>query len=345
MKYVPVLALLAMVVVYTASNGQPKADLRNITKLQTKDAVTAYGPTTVTRAIKQDKKGNIWIASWEGIFRYDGQSFTNITRNVSSARFFSLLEDRKGNWWFGSIGSGVYRYDGQSFQEFTTKQGLLNNEVVCIYEDRKGNIWFGVNGGASRYDGHSFRNFRLNGDALTEDRTGQSLPDLRPPKFVNAILEDKTGKFWFGTREKAFVYDGKAFTILTNKGKPFTNVGTIIEDKKGAIWLNGNGLWRYDGSTFTNITQDPVLYVYEDKKGAIWTSSFKNSSEQNCVLSRYEAKSLYDKKPIVTEINSELGVLFVILEAYDGSIWLGADGVYRYNGNGFTNFKRKDSQK
>ncbi|QDK82346.1 hypothetical protein EXU85_28550 [Spirosoma sp. KCTC 42546] len=28
------------------------------------------------------------------------------------------------------------------------------------------------------------------------------MADIRPPKFVNSILQDKTGKFWFGTRDR-----------------------------------------------------------------------------------------------------------------------------------------------
>jgi len=43
------------------------------------------------------------MAAFDGIFRYDGKSVTNVTSNVSLARFFSVLEDRKGNLWFGSI--------------------------------------------------------------------------------------------------------------------------------------------------------------------------------------------------------------------------------------------------
>lgn len=74
----------------------------------------------------------MWITSWDGIFRYDGKSFTNMTSNISSARFFSVLEDRKGNLWFGTIGSGVYRYDGKTFQNFTTRDGLPNNEIVVL---------------------------------------------------------------------------------------------------------------------------------------------------------------------------------------------------------------------
>jgi len=283
------------------------------------------------------------MASWEGIFRYDGKSFTNVTSSVSSARFFSVLEDRKGNLWFGSIGSGVYYYDGKSFQNFTTKDGLANNEIVCMYEDKRGNIWFGANGGASRYDGKSFRNYMMRGDSLSEDRKGKSVPSLqRPPHEINAIIEDKTGKFWFGTRDHTFIYDGKTFTTVTHNGKPFTNVRWIIEDRKGTIWLGGNdGFWRYDGSTFTNITQNFVGYIYEDKNGNIWTSSEERPGG-SWALSRYDEKTLSDKKPAVTEVKSKEGMIFGILEAYDGSIWFGTlNGVQRYDGNTFNNFKDK----
>ena len=323
----------------TSNEGQNKTDLpKNNIKSLTKNAVISYGPSSVVRTIKQDRKGNIWITSWEGVFRYDGKSFTNITSNVSSARFFSLLEDRNGNFWFGTIGSGVYYYDGKSFQNFTTKDGLINNEIACIYEDRNGNIWFGASGGASRYDGKSFRNYTINGEVMNEDRTGKSFSE-RQPHGVISIIEDRTGKFWFATNGNTFIYDGKAFTVFTNKGKSFKNVGNIIEDKNGNIWLGGT---RYDGSTFTNFTQSSVLYVYEDRNGNIWTSSVSHPSDKNWVLSRYEAKSLDNKEPTVTEIKPELGALFTILEAYDGSIWLGTDGVYRYDGKTFHDYKSKD---
>src|SRR5688500_13791556 len=133
---------------------------------------------------------------------------------------------------------------------------------------------------------------------MHEDRTGKTFPD-RQPYGVISIMEDKTGKLWFGTRGKTFVYDGKTFTVSTNKGKPFINVATIINDKKGNIWLNGSGLWRYDGSTLTNFTQHSVLCVYEDRNGNIWTSSGNHPSDQNWVLTRYDAKSLDNETPTV----------------------------------------------
>jgi ligand-binding sensor domain-containing protein len=351
-KNAPIYTLFLIVVFCTSSKGQNKTDGPKNNNKSENDAVTTYGPSSVTRAIRQDRNGNIWIASWEGVFRYDGKSFTNITSGVSSARFFSILADRKGNFWFGSIGSGVYYYDEKSlptgqaaFQNFTTSDGLFNNEINCIYEDKAGNIWFGVNGGASRYDGILFRNYMMNGDVVNEDKTGKSFPNIRPSKSVNSIVEDKSGNLWFGTTDNTFVYDGKTFTVVANKGKPFTNVRTIIEDKKGNIWLGGEGLWRYDGSTFTNFSHNFVLYVYEDKDGNIWTSSTIHSPDQNWLLSRYEAKSLDIGKPTVTEIKRQVGAIFCILEAYDGSIWFAAHGVYRYDGKTIQEFKSKELQK
>ncbi len=329
-------------------NGAPDS-------VETKDVYTSQAPNGIVRTIKQDRKGNIWITSWEGVFKYDGKSFANVTRKVSSARFFSVLEDRKGNFWFASIGSGVYYYDGKSFRNFTTKDGLANDGVTNIYEDKSGNIWFGTGNGASRYDGKSFRNFKMKelppvaqSDSVHISVYQNPLPDKVAwmHNDVNAIIEDKTGKLWFGTRGYASVYDGKTFTTLTNNdGKPFANVRSILKDKKGNIWLGGyDGLWRYDGSKFTNFTQRFVGYIYEDKKGNIWTSS-ESATNGPWVLSRYDEKSLNNKQPTVTEITNK-PMIFGILEDDKGNVWFGGfDGVYHFDGKTITDFKSKEGQK
>ncbi|MBK5273146.1 MAG: transcriptional regulator, partial [Bacteroidia bacterium] len=226
-----------------------------------------------------------------------------------------------------------YYYNGKSFQHFTTKEGLANNRIGKIYEDKAGNIWFATGGGASRYDGKSFRNFTT--------KEGLSNNDL------TTIMEDKTGKLWFGTRGEPCFYDGKTFTVFKNKdGKAFNNVWSIIEDKKGSIWFGDNdGLWRYDGSTFTKVSQRGAHAIIEDKKGNIWTTGEVNP--EVWALSRYDAKSLYNKIPTITEIKSGGRMDFlVILEANDGSIWYGAagpeSGVHRYDGKTITHFKSKE---
>ncbi|MDB5024889.1 MAG: histidine kinase [Mucilaginibacter sp.] len=355
MKYAHVYVLFLMFVFNISCEGQNKTGLSNEnTKSETEGVTTFQGPNGVVRTIKQDRKGNIWVASSEGIIRYDGKSFTNITNKVSSARFFSVLEDREGNFWFASVGSGVYYYDGKSFQNYTTKDGLASDRVTNIYEDKTGNIWFGTGVGASRYDGKSFRNFKMKEvpPPIDADSVHVSVYQKQLPEGswmhndVNSIIEDKTGKLWFGTRGYVSVYDGKTFTTITNKdGKPFANVRSIIEDKKGNIWLGGNdGLWRYDGNTFTNFTRNFVGYVYQDRKGNIWTSS-QSDNGQGWALSRYDEKSSFKKKTTITETNMLSKMIFGIFEATDGNIWFGSGGVYRYDGNTITDFKGKEGQK
>ncbi|HTF29378.1 MAG TPA: two-component regulator propeller domain-containing protein [Flavitalea sp.] len=160
-------ALFLLIVFCSFCNAQTKTELpTGDTSSETKHVITSHGPNTSVRTIKQDRKGNIWLASNEGIIRYDGKSFTNVTGNLFPDRFFSVLEDRKGNFWFGNYGSGVYCYNGKSLQHFTSREGLVHKLITSIYEDKNGNIWFGANGGASRYDGTSFLNYMMNGDTV-----------------------------------------------------------------------------------------------------------------------------------------------------------------------------------
>ena len=337
MKYIHLYSLFLMPIFHT-SCGQNQTNVpKDNIKSETKDSITSQVPYSMVRNIKQARNGDILIASYKGVFRYDGKSFTNITSTISSPSFWDVLEDRKGNLWFGTRDSGVYYYNGKFFQHFTTKDGLSSNSAIHIYEDKAGNIWFG----ASRYDGKSFRNF--------------TTKDGFPSNSIRLLLEDKTGKLWFGAQgENMFVYDGKTFTVLKNKdGKVFNNVWSIIEDKKGSIWFGDvDGLWRYDGRTFTKVSQRGAYSIIEDKKGNIWTTGSVNSLGGGVwALSRYDQKSLYNKKPTVTEIMSinGTGALCGILEANDGSIWFGGlgpgSGVYRYDGKTITNFMSKEGQK
>jgi ligand-binding sensor domain-containing protein len=367
MKYIHLYAPFLMFVFQT-SCGQnqtnvPQGKINSKTgpysESQLKEADSSKVPVSMVRHVKQARNGDILIASYLGVFRYDGTSFTNITSTLISPRFSSfwdVLEDRKGNLWFGSKDSGVYLLpSGQTtFQHFTTKQGLASNYALHIYEDKAGNIWVG----ASRYDA------RLN-DSVGQGKSFRTFTtkDGFPSNKIRLLLEDKTGKLWFGAQqEDMFVYDarlngevgqGKTFTVLKNKdGKAFNNVWGITEDRKGNIWFGGGGndptaygLWRYDGTTFTKVSDRGAYGIIEDKKGNIWTTG-ELKPLGDWVLSRYDQKSLYNEKPTVTEIKSQSEMLLGILEDAKGNIWFGSgSGVYRYDGKTITDFKSKEGQK
>lgn len=317
--------VLLVFVLYNPSSGQNKVEPIN---KDIRSQIIANAPQRITRDIIQDSKGKIWLATHQGIFRYDGQSFSNITREVSEVRtdagledrFYAVLEDTNGNFWFGSTDSGVHYYDGHSIQHFTTREGLLNDRIVSIYQDRTGNIWFATLGGISRYDGKSFQNFTMN--------------EGLPHNEVITIAEDKTGRLWVGTRGGACTYDGKAFTILYKEnGYSFGNVRSIIEDREGHVWLGGgSGLWRYDGNGFTNITTNFVSDIMEDNKGNIWICS-ANDREQGWAVSYYSSGSSFTNRTTLAESDSMTKPILCIFEDSDGAIWFGSFGVYRYDGS------------
>ncbi|WP_436489776.1 two-component regulator propeller domain-containing protein [Chitinophaga sp. ARDCPP14] len=146
---------------------------------------------------------------------------------------------------------------------------------------------------------------RYDGKSFQNFTTKDGLPN----NGIKAIMEDKTGKLWIATWDGPCFYDGKTFTVLKDKdGKVFKNVWSIIEDEKGNIWTTGS---------------------INPPGGSVWA------------LSRYDAKSLYNKKPAVTEILSRPPAFLGLLEANDGSIWFGSGGgVHRYDGKTFTDFKK-----
>jgi len=302
--------------------------------IETTTTTSKTGPISITRNILQDRKGNLWFATWEGIIKYDGKLFTNFTNIDSLRRFhvFSILEDKTGNLWFGTIGAGIYRYNGTSFVNFTEKDGLAHNSTACFFEDKDGKIWIGTQGGISIYNGKSFTNFTTNEGLTNND--------------VNAIVADNSGKIWVGTRGEACIYQANFFSnLVTNEGKTFTNVRSIIKDTKGNMWFGGNdGLWEYNGNSFINHAKNFTGYVYEDKKGSIWTSAADPNSGKQWMLSRYDNNKQLNIRTATTILKKE-DMFFGILEDNDGAVWLGGlNGVCRYDGNLFNCFKDEKTE-
>jgi ligand-binding sensor domain-containing protein len=123
------------------------------------------------------------------------------------------LQDKVGNLWFGTTGEGVYRYDGKLFTQFTMKEGLNSNCLYSILEDKDGNIWFGTENGVCRYDGKTISNmpftttYSFNLNPNNSSNTSTSIKNE-----VWDMMQDKSGKIWFGTTDGVYYYDGKTFS-------------------------------------------------------------------------------------------------------------------------------------
>jgi ligand-binding sensor domain-containing protein len=203
--------------------------------------------------IMQAKNENIWFATINGVYIYDGKTFTPFIISAAPGGFMSsnnnaeyILEDKEGNIWFGGRGTeGVFKYDGKYVTNIKLKELFQNGPKLKAHnwafpqlQDKHGNIWFCNWGGVYKYDGKSFLNYTAK-DGLSGD-------------MVARIIEDKNGNIWFGGAGLSR-YDGKNFTRFTTKdGLPNVGVWSILEDKNGNIWVGTRetGLYCYNGKTF-----------------------------------------------------------------------------------------------
>ncbi|MBK9109670.1 MAG: hypothetical protein IPM92_15175 [Saprospiraceae bacterium] len=269
----------------------------------------------------------------------NGQLKITRTLGIASGNLICNLQDKAGNIWFSTSGEGVYRYDGISFTNFTTRDGLSDNDVNEIIEDKTGHILFGTKRGICKFDGKYFSNYSENFDASR--------------KSISSILEDSNGNLWFGVwGEGVYRYDGKIFDNFLNSNvpdrtlplfpqndKPTFNLGNkdqlildILEDKLGNIWFsswNGGGVWRYDGKSFKNYLPSADYYLRNedgrsgDKKNQTFEGASFNKAAQDRIAD---------------------DMIFSILEDSAGNLWFATrrHGACRYDGISFTSFRENE---
>ena len=251
----------------------------------------------------------------------------------------AVLKDKIGNIWFAASGRGVYRYDGKSFTNFTEKDSLISNDVSCIYEDNIGKLWFGTNVGACYYDGKNFINFPI---ATTDSSNAYSSKEYysQIPKQVGSILQDKAGNYWFITLNNGvYRYDGKSFTNFLSHEV----LVCILEDKVGNIWVGSwahGGVYRYDGKSFTHFDglSDDMIKCMLEDKNGDIWFGTRNHG-----VDRYDGK-------VITNFSKKDGLgnndVSCIFEDKNGNIWFGSDftgvGICSYNGKSFTNVTAKE---
>jgi ligand-binding sensor domain-containing protein/signal transduction histidine kinase len=245
---------------------------------------------STVHSIIQDKTGFIWIATEDGLNRYDGHGFI-VYRNerdnktsISNNQVRALLQDKNGTIWAGT-GNGLsalnLMYDDKSkinkegFYNFFNNQedtlSLCDNNIRCLFEDKDGDIWIGTTGGLNKIVNNSKNNNDEN--YLTKIKFTQSFFNDRFNKlitkeFISSITEDGNGNLWFGTMGKGvIVYNRKTGTVNNYKNEE-GNPGSIgsnyviklFTDFSGRVWIGtyGGGLNRFD-----HITKKFVRYIYD----------------------------------------------------------------------------------
>ncbi|PBQ32795.1 hypothetical protein CNR22_13760 [Sphingobacteriaceae bacterium] len=236
-------------------------------------------------SILQDKKGDFWFGTENGVSHYDHKTFTKFKLPVPDLKNFPdaypspalvnyIFEDKAGDIWFATNGGGVYRYDtrlmdstgrGAFLSNLSEKDGLCNNFVQCIHQDEQGNFWFGTRfGGISYYD---VKSFPVNKTYFNTYTLNFKVPEGLSRNFIWTFFEDSKQRLWVGTAGGGiYRYEGTPNAMGVKRFKNFNEhvelpnrfIQSFMEDKNGTLWIGSSGgLFRYDEerNLFINVTK------------------------------------------------------------------------------------------
>ena len=220
---------------------------------------------SLINAVYQDRKGFIWIATENGLNKFDGTRFSIYRHNATDSTSLknnyvrTLFEDSRGNFWIGCI-NGLQRYDRatDNFHELfiSRKDGRKNPHITSIIERRNGDLWIATSGqGAISLKKNSNpASFHI--ETELTDRIGSN--------YLNVIFEDSRQNLWIATEEKGLYRYSPESKELKSYKAPYhiagDDVSAICENAHGQIFVGTltKGLFRLSSRQEGNF--EPVLY-------------------------------------------------------------------------------------
>ena len=297
--------------------------------------------------IIQDARGFLWIATEDGLNRYDGYEFNiyyndpHDTTSIGDHNVMAMVADDSGNVWLGSYFGGLNRFDaagetfGRYMKYFTGISGQNPFNIRAMAIDRDKNLWL-----ASFGDGLYY--FNIHSKEVTKYQHDETDPGSLQNTEINDLLYDSRGALWIATRGGLFrFYPGskkfKQYSARPGRSDALSHpvITTLYEDRSGKIWIGtaGGGLNRFDPQTekFANLQLDPdnqnesgkiVSAILEDRNGQLWVGTWGSGLY---LIEKHTGKSRqfrYDPADITSISNDYIKVIF---EDATGELWIGTD--------------------
>ena len=321
------------------------------------------------RSLDFDKKGIVWIGTYEGIstIQKDGsvrKVYNNPDKKTRFGKIKSVFTDKKGSVWFGSYYNGISVWDesNNNFANLNQNSGTssLSYDVVSsLVADVNKNIYIGTEGGGiTVLDSKTGITSKINSSASN----GISVDNIK------SLCLSNSGILWIGTfTEGLAAYDVKSKRFVNDKIAPElkntlkeSGVYVIKKGRKNDVfWLGtfGKGLIRYDSSnkTYQNIgidnysdnflTNNRVRTLLIDKKDNLWIGTQSGLNVIN--LNDFDNKTYQIKHYFFDNRLLSGDDILSLFQDKKGKIWIGtkAKGLYNFDGVSFhkINIKRDDS--
>lgn len=220
----------------------------------------------------QSRDGYLWLATFDGLVRFDGARFevfdTERVPALGSNRIVELLVSRNGTLWVRTEAGHVARRAGGIWTACSPPEAGRAGDCelpragephfMRLSQGRGGTIWLGGRSGL----------FRVDGKALTR------IPGLELKTGVLAFLEDRSGRLWIGTSDGLWM--GRPGRFVRQRLPPDvlgTGVTGLVEDAAGAIWVaTQRGVGRFRGGSL-RLEVEGVGFLDQDTAGSVWIAA------------------------------------------------------------------------
>jgi signal transduction histidine kinase/ligand-binding sensor domain-containing protein len=323
--------------------------------------------------VQDNHQGGVWLYDYgRGLMHVNAAGAVRqfgVAEGFPSDRVNCLFEDREGNWWAGLDAAGLVRIRDRRFETVMINGDLSAKPAKSVCEERDGTVWIATLGdGLVRGRAGVFTNVAVPGGtgkgfafAVTPDamgrlwmsagdedlyvRDGEEFQRVTPVVHgVKAILGDKAGRIWVGTKSGLFVAEAAApFAFKPWEGISRGDVRALAEDGRGNLWAGAEDgtLYRIFNQTSTAFrTQDGQAHVIwsllAEDDGTIWVGTFRGG------LLRFRAGQFTR-----FGINEGLpdNVISQIVPDGLGHLWLGShQGIFRVARSALEDFSRGSSK-
>jgi ligand-binding sensor domain-containing protein len=246
--------------------------------LDPRRVITQYGhdvwqtsdglPVNTVKVIHQTRDGYLWMATYEGLARFDGARFTvfdsTSTPELRVSFINTITEDEHGALWIATNGGGLVRYQDGGFTAFNVP-GSERQIVLAVAPARDGGLWLAASGVGL---------LRMKDGALTPYPIGVE----GPVSGVTVLRTDPEGGVWVGTRAHGVVSirAGKTRQFTVRDGLPDNQVWALAHAEDGGVWVaTDKGLVRLarDGTIASVLPGESIRALVEDREGGLWVGS------------------------------------------------------------------------
>lgn len=283
-----------------------------------------------------DSKGMLWASTGRGVLRRqeNGWAAFRPPETLSGDACSPVLEDREGNFWFGSRKTGLHRIRLGRLKALSTSDGLVNESVWSICESREGGLWVGTGKGVSYWNQGKFVNY--------------GYEEGLPRGWVTTVCELRNGDVWAGMRTgTAGDSDNAPFLarIVRDRFESISppalaglhRVWTIHQESSGIIWIGtGEGLIRYEEdslqqfSTGEELSHEDVRVILEGQEGELWIGTNGGG------LIHYWSGQF---RHYTTEDGLSNNNVWAIHQGAGGALWIGTEyGLNRFKNGEFTSY-------